>query len=99
MCDAGDAEFASSPVEGERIADKLVELFKQNPCALPAARAIQLFMQGNADMVDRGEVTAGEPSKKLLKTLRSGFGDFMHLTGAAYCDVATCDRDRLGLAR
>jgi hypothetical protein len=88
----GDPEFAPSPVEGERIAEKLVELFKQNPRSLPACRAGQLFTQGNADMVDRGEITDGVPSKKLLKTLRSGFGDYMHLTGAAYCDVTTCDR-------
>jgi hypothetical protein len=90
MCVAGDPEFALSPVEGERIADKLVELFERNPRSLPACRAGQLFTQGNADMVDRGEITDGMPSKKLLKTLRSGFGDYMHLTGAAYCDVATC---------
>jgi hypothetical protein len=92
MCVAGDPEFASSPVEGERIAEKLLELFEQNARSLPACRAGQLFTQGNADMVDRGEITDGVPSKKLLRTLRSGFGDYMHLTGAAYCDVATCDR-------
>ena len=43
-------------------------------------------------MVDRGELINGAPSKKLLKTLRSGFGDYMHVVGAAYCDVVTCDR-------
>jgi hypothetical protein len=88
---AGDAEFASSLIEGERIADRLLELFKHNPRCLPVCRADRMFVQGNADLVDGGEITDGKPSNKLLKTLRSGFGDYMHLTGMAYCDVATCD--------
>lgn len=67
MCVSGDAEFASSPVEGERIDDKLVELFKQNPRSLPACRAGHLFTQGNADMVDRGEITDGvRPTEPLV---------------------------------
>jgi hypothetical protein len=41
------------------------------------------FTQGSADTVDRGETTDGVPSRKLLKTLRSGLGDYIHLTGVA----------------
>jgi hypothetical protein len=91
MCVAEGPEFESSPVQGERVADKLVELFEKESRSLPACRAGHLFTQGNADMVDRGALINGVPSNKLLRTLRSGFGDYMHLVGAAYCDVVTCD--------
>lgn len=59
--------------------------------------------------VERSQVVDGKPSKRLREVLLSSFGDGMHLVGAAYCDVFTCDgvvsgwlgdaRETLGLQR
>jgi hypothetical protein len=42
--------------------------------------------------MERGQVdAAGQPSNNLRRSLSSSFADYMHLVGAGYCDVFTCD--------
>jgi hypothetical protein len=76
---------------------------------MPWMRVVQRFNEGANTHVEAGQLANGQPSNRLRAAHASGIGDWMHLVGAAYCDVFTCDgrvagwlgdvRDTLGLRR
>jgi len=88
----GDAVYAQKPYVAREIPGRLLELYEREPRTMPMFRVIQRFNEGANAHVERGQVVNGEPSNSLRKTFQSSFADWMHLVGAAYCDVFTCDR-------
>jgi hypothetical protein len=105
----GDAAYAPKPCTLPEVRARLIELYECEPKAMPLMRVMQRFNEGANAHVERGQVVNGQPSKSLRKTFLSSFGDWMHLVGAAYCDVFTCDgtvsgwlddvRETIGLRR
>jgi hypothetical protein len=87
----GNAAYAAKECRDGDVQDRLVELYQREPKAMPLFRVIRQFNEGANAHVERGQIVNGQPSKSLRKTLLSSFGDWMHLVGAAYCDVFTCD--------
>jgi hypothetical protein len=87
-----DAVYAQKLCIAREIPGRLLELYEREPKAMPMFRVIQRFNEGANAHVERGQVVNGQPSKSLRKTFLSSFADWMHLVGAAYCDVFTCDR-------
>jgi hypothetical protein len=69
-------------------ADRLVELYERDPQALPLFRLAMLFNDGFVAGVMRRQ----PGSAKDRDALSGSFHDGLHLAGAAYCDVFTCDR-------
>ena len=105
----GDAAYAQKQCTLAEVRARLIELYEVEPKAMPLMRVIQRFNEGAIAHAERGEVVNGQPSKRLRETLESAFGDWMHIVGAAYCDIFTCDgivadwlgdgREALGLRR
>jgi hypothetical protein len=104
-----DVAYAKKQRSLREVQAGLIELYERDPKTMPLFRVIQRFNEGANAHVERGQVVDGQPSKRLRDTLLSAFGDWLHLMGAAYCDVFTCDgivsgwladvRNGLGLPR
>ncbi|HEY3822504.1 MAG TPA: hypothetical protein VGL81_35310 [Polyangiaceae bacterium] len=91
-CNNRDAAYAARRYPSEAVPQLLVELYARNPRTLPAQRIVRAFNAGVVSRMDRGHIDKnGQPSNSLRASLSSSFADFMHLVGAAYCDVFTCD--------
>jgi hypothetical protein len=86
-----DAAYGSRTCTSAEVPDRLVALYEREPKALPLFRVIHRFNEGAVGRIERAEITDGQPSSKLRRQLGSSFGDYIHLVGAAYCDVFTCD--------
>ena len=54
---------------------------------MPLFRTDRRFFAGLSERVVRGQ----PGSKRLRDDLKGSFCDWIHLVGAAYCDVFTCD--------
>ena len=91
LTQAGDEGYFRKESTLPEIRARLIELYEADPKVMPLMRIRDRFNDGLSAHVERGQVVDGQPSKGLRKTLESNFGDWIHLGGAAYCDVFTCD--------
>lgn len=91
MTARGDAAYAQKQRTLPEIRARLIELYETDPKAMPFMRVSQSFNEGANAHVEGGQVVDGQPSRRLREAHESGPADWMHLVGAAYCDVFTCD--------
>ncbi|MEO8796392.1 MAG: hypothetical protein ABI551_00780 [Polyangiaceae bacterium] len=91
LADVGDLEFAGRDKSKGNAIDLLEALYGSDPRAMPLFRLRHALIAGTAEKVERSRATHGQPSKSLVQELTSAFGDQMHIVGAGYCDVFTCD--------
>jgi hypothetical protein len=84
----GDSLYAGKTCSSGDVQDALVDTYARDPRAMPLFRADRRFFDGAAARVVRGQ----PGSKSLREALRGSLCDWLHLVGAAYCDVFTCDR-------
>jgi hypothetical protein len=84
----GDSLYAKKKCSSGEVQDALVDVYTRDPRAMPLFRADRRFFDGAAVRVVRGR----QESRSLHDALRGSLCDWLHLVGAAYCDVFTCDR-------
>jgi hypothetical protein len=84
-----DASYLGKTCTSGDVQDLLVDLYDGDLQALPLFRIDRLFIEGFVAAALRKQ--AG--SAKERDALGGSFYDNLHLIGAAYCDVFTCDRE------
>jgi hypothetical protein len=87
----GDAAYVVKTCLSEQVPERLVALYEREPKAMPLFRVIHRFNEGAIARIERAEIVNGVPSNRVRAALGSSFGDWIHLVGAAYCDVFSCD--------
>jgi hypothetical protein len=87
----GDDSYVRRVHTLPEIRARLIELYETDPKVMPLLRVRERFKEGATAHVERSSLVDGKPSKRLRETLESSFGDCLHLVGAAYCEVFTCD--------
>jgi hypothetical protein len=88
LTERGDTAYARKSCTGGHAADLLVELFRNEPRAMPYLRVQRRLWSGFGSRAH--EWIRG--SKNERKACASGLEDNLHAcVGAAYCDLFTCD--------
>jgi len=89
----GDSAWGKKQRTLREIQAGLLDVYERDLASMPLMRVTDRFKEGAVARVERGQVVDGRPSKRLREDLVGSFGDWLHLVGAAYCDVFTCDGD------
>jgi hypothetical protein len=86
-----DTAYAAKGCTGGDVQDLLVALYEREPRAMPLFRVDRRFVEGASARIKRGEVRDGRVSNAIRNALKGSLCDWIHVMGAAYCDVFTCD--------
>ena len=86
-----DAAYSAKTCTSGQVQDLLVALYEREPQAMPLFRVDRKFIDGASALIKRGQVVNGKVSRKLRDKLKGSLCDWIHVMGAAYCDVFTCD--------
>jgi hypothetical protein len=85
---ARDPAYSAVALTTDEIVDRFIEQYLRDPTMLPLHRAHALHVD---EFVD-GAMRRTPGSSKDRDVLTGSVEDGMHLVGAVYCDVFTCDR-------
>jgi hypothetical protein len=88
LTENADVAYAAKAYTSNEVLDRFIEQYQNDPRSLPLQRAHGLHVESLLDGV--GRRTPGSSRDRDL--LSGAMEDGMHLVGAAYCDVFTCDR-------